>query len=210
MTAFRFFVILIIIPILTGCIHTKVHKQPHFDKAMALGGPEECRVYQSGENPSGGKAGVPYVAVTASGDQLSDSEFIKRGTKRLREFNPDLIIVQSPQTQRTGTYHSFGLYSGFSPPIYTKTITLWAYRYTKARLGVLWDNESHMVTVITNKALYEAGLLEGDTIISIDETPIPAIYGEVLDWEPGQVVKIIWIRPGTGRMAAEVKLINNE
>ena len=217
MTAFRFFVILIIIPVLTGCIHTRVHKSPHFDKAMALGGPEDCRVYQPGENISGIKACVPYVAVTASGDQLSDSEFVKRGTKKLREFKPDLIIVTSPQTQRTGTYHSFGWYSGFSTPIYTKTITLWAYRYIKARLGVSWDRESHMVTVIRNKALYKAGLLEGDTLISIDETPVPATpeahmawSREKFDWEPGQVVKLIWIRPGTGRMTAEVKLINNE
>jgi hypothetical protein len=210
MTAFRF-IILIIIPILTGCIHIKVHKQPNFDKAMALGGPEECRVYQSeAPSPGGNKSRVPYVAVTATGDSFPDSEFIKRGTKRLREFNPDLIIVQSPQTQRTGTYHSFGLYSGLSTPIYTKTITLWACRYTKARLGMLWDNETHMVTVISNKALYEGGLLEGDTIISIDDAPIPPTHDAMLDWDPGQVVRLIWIRPGTGRMAAEVKLIHNE
>jgi hypothetical protein len=210
MTAFRF-IILIIIPILTGCIHIKVHKQPNFDKAMAFGGPEECRVYQSeAPSPGGNKSRVPYVAVTATGDSFPDSEFIKRGTKRLREFNPDLIIVQSPQTQRTGTYHSFGLYSGLSTPIYTKTITLWACRYTKARLGMLWDNETHMVTVISNKALYEGGLLEGDTIISIDDAPIPPTHDAMLDWDPGQVVRLIWIRPGTGRMAAEVKLIHNE
>ena len=67
-----------------------------------------------------------------------------------------------------------------------------------------------MVTVISNKALYEGGLLEGDTIISIDDAPIPPTHDAMLDWDPGQVVRLIWIRPGTGRMAAEVKLIHNE
>ena len=127
---------------------------------------------------------------------------------------PDFIVVSEPTRQNVGAVHSFNGGFGMSTPVIQKQITLWGLRYTPARLGITWDSDSLMVTSIRNPGLYDAGLLEGDTLISLDGVPFPKTDSGEQTWHlralqnrPGQEAEIIWIRPGVGRMAATVTYV---
>lgn len=210
---------IITVLIFASCVNTTVRKTASFDLAMAMNGPEDCSVYKAGDpGKDSEKSMVAYVAVIAfGGTEATDEYFIERGTQKLRKYKPDVIVTSQSSHQNVGSVHSFSGGMGMSMPVTQKQITLWGMRYTPAKLGLKWDRDSFMVTSISNSALYDAGLLEGDTVLSLDGNAFPktAIAKEAwnaryLSYTPGQEVEIIWIRPGEGRKAAKVTFIIND
>lgn len=69
-----------------------------------------------------------------------------------------------------------------------------------------------MVTEVSDK-VRPIGILEGDTLVSIGGSSVSSSGSqaspwstEALRWKAGDKVKLIWIRPGVGRMEGEVAL----
>jgi len=83
-----------------------------------------------------------------------------------------------------------------------------------ARLGVRFDDKAMVTDVMDSQRA--SGIQEGDTILNIDGKSMDAANGTMseyrmalLGFRVGQEVKVVWIRPGTGRMEGVVKLIPN-
>lgn len=202
---------------LASCINTAVRKGAAFDLAMSMEQTGSGNVYTANSpDISKERAASPYVAVVAYGGYgIPDANFLSAATKKIAAFSPDFVIAKAPDLKDAGTIYSFSGGLGMSSRVYQKQRALFAYRYQAARIGIRWS-EDGMVTAITNQGLYDAGLLEGDTMISIDGIPFPksqdaqdAWHAHTLGWKPGDEIELIWIRPGEGRMQGTIPLLIN-
>jgi hypothetical protein len=183
-----------------------------------MGGPDECPVYKVGDlGVRDEPASVGFVGCACFGSSdLSPSNFVDAGVNKLKIYKPDFYMYSDGTVRNTGMVHSFGGGMGMSLPVSQRTVWVWGYRHKQARLGVGWD-DNLMVNQITSSLAYDAGLLEGDTLVSFDGIPIPketegqlALGCRMLTMQPGEEVKAIWIRPGEGRMSGTIVLATNE
>lgn len=95
-----------------------------------------------------------------------------------------------------------------------RTASSVAYLIAPAKLGV-HTNALNMVLLIENEDLRSAGLMEGDTLLTVDDVLYEPLdlrspyLGRQFHWQPGLSVNLTWIRPGTGRMEGTVRLMEN-
>jgi hypothetical protein len=130
------------------------------------------------------------------------------------DYEPDFILLGDGESFYAGSYYQHvGYGAGFSAPMRGMAYSAVAYRCAPSRLGLTW-NENLMVTSIQNESIREAGLQEGDTLISLNGVPI-SVDGNSghrrvqLSLQPGDDARFIWIRPGTGRMEGVGQAMEN-
>lgn len=133
-------------------------------------------------------------------------------------LKPDVVLLQDAGKQYAG---AVGVYWGFgistAQPVYNRLFRATCFRLAPASIGALWNDLGMITLVVEGSAAQKSGLQEGDTLMSIDG--IPVAHGEealrsphhahLLGLEPGQILRFVWIRPGTGRMAGSGECTSN-
>lgn len=114
----------------------------------------------------------------------------------------------------TSSYLGFGV--SMSTPHYAHVVVGVLYRIGGAALPLACNDAGMVVTV--HDAARRSGVLEGDSLLSIAGKPVA--FGEkwirsahhevLLHAKPGDEVELVWVRPGTGRMAGVVSLLAND
>ncbi len=160
-------------------------------------------------------AGIPIGVIEVRGDSdTSVKALANRAAQEARSLRAEYVLME-----RAG--HVLELVSGPAPILFPsstlanrRSAVSVAYRIAPARLGVE-TNSMNMVLAIDNPDLSAAGLLEGDTLLSVDDALYEPLdlrspyLGRQFHWRPGMTVDVVWIRPGTGRMEGSAALIEN-
>jgi hypothetical protein len=196
----------------TGCIQAKFQKLAIHDEAVTQGAQSELRCIWQGEfSQEQLPALIPFAIVSALQDGTTRGQVAEHiARKSMETLRPDVIIFYTGQTEYMGSIYSGGLYGGFSLPMYARNIVGVCFRLPRARTGVRLD-EKGMVTSLAAHAV-DAGLLEGDTLISIGGRSVTPKdfnsphYFSLLNASEGDEVDVVWIRPGTGRMSGKIRL----
>lgn len=211
--------ILSILPLLTGCVYLSVGARlPAYDEAMEIGGPERPKLfYADSVDIDSLPTLVPYITISGSATNahVSKDLIAFKIWRRSVEFEPDVLMVMDGGSEYAGSI-SAQLSGGIavSSPIYARILHGICYRIAPARLGFVTDTNKMVLTIDGETDLRAAGLLEGDTILSVDGTsyslePQSGFWARALTFKPGDEVKLIWIRPGTGRMEGVATCIPN-
>jgi len=81
-------------------------------------------------------------------------------------------------------------------------------------MGLRFDDKAMVTDILDSQRV--SGIQEGDTILNIDGKTVDTANGTLseyrmasLGFSVGQEVKVVWIRPGTGRMEGVIRLIPN-
>jgi hypothetical protein len=130
-------------------------------------------------------------------------------------MRPDFLIYENGGQGYAGQVTQYvGYGAAFSQPVFRPQGAVHCCRIAPCRLGVKWDDK-FMVTNI-DEAQRSSGIIEGDTVISIDGKSVDPQGAFMSDYKMSflgyavdQEVKVIWIRPGTGRMEGNIKMIPN-
>lgn len=199
--------VLLLASLCFGCINSRVNELPAYH---ALGGREpqaEVRVYYPEQiDTSQLPAAVPVASIgVAATDRLDRDALAGRALSEAKEIGADFVVVGLDTSYQTGAYHQYvGYGAGFSSPTYGTQLQAVAYRVCPSKLGVQVDG-TQMVVSITNESVREAGLLEGDRLISINGRVMEASLSSqhflaLLEIQPGDSFEMIWVRPGEGRL----------
>ena len=129
------------------------------------------------------------------------AQAIKRG------FDPDYMIYREAGAAAAGAVtQPIGMGMFMTTPVYRHGAAAWCYRICPARAGFRVD-DNQMLLEVDEAVRKAAGIQEGDTILSVNGKAVkPDAQGfspaslHYLTMEPGQLLTLVWIRPGTGRM----------
>jgi hypothetical protein len=201
--------------LLCSCNNFRHTKLATFDVAMSRGSRvQDPLVIHANATPPNLPGCVAYA--TVHGDFHSGSEEyqalqLKKHASTLG-FRPDFMIYAPQGAAFAGTvstYVGFGITT--SSPTYRPQGVAICFRETGFSTGMVWD-ERLMVTELSESAR-GVGILEGDTLVSIDGASMAAASGQLSAWhlkamqhKPGDKVPVVWIRPGTGRMEGTLLL----
>src|SRR5262245_10274024 len=151
---------------------------------------------------------VPYAMITclstASGENAGASLWMKAVPHR-----PDLVSYEFGGDVATGSvsqYWGWGIAT--STPTYSHAYTAWCFRATEAVLPFKLNRSGMILEIDPSEA--SCGLLEGDTIVSVNGGVYDEKLGVNSSWfgmrlsiHPGNEIDVQAIRPGTGRISAK-------
>lgn len=198
-----------------ACNNLKHTKCANFDLAMQRPAKtDNPPVFHVSGVPHNLPESTPYVILKGDFDGGTDeghASLLKRHAKNLG-FAPDYLIYAPQGSAYAGTVST---YIGFGVSTSSAVTRPQGIAYCMRELGfstgLRWDDRN-MVTEVSDKAR-SIGILEGDTLVSIAGSAVSFSGSqaspwstESLRWKPGDIVKLIWIRPGTGRMEGELAL----
>ena len=208
----------VLLGVLASCSHFKTVNYPNFRSAearpSATPGPPVFDVHGL---PASLPAYVPYAHVAGDfygGSPEWRARYLREQVVR-RKLAPDFIVFEDLGSAYSGQvtqYFGYGIAT--SQPMYRPQAVAYCCRITPGLLGLAWDDKE-MVTKIREEQR-ASGILEGDTLVSIDGKTVHSDTGTMseftrafLDIAAGQVIKLVWIRPGTGRMEGELNVLPN-
>lgn len=145
----------------------------------------------SGQFPGGG---VRYQA-----------RLLRKAAAR-KGIHADFFAYEPGELVHSGTSYGPGLLDGPRLELMTSS-ALHCMRRLPVGLGIVLGSEG-MARELTERAR-ESGLLDGDTVLSVDGVPLEQdaqLGGHLLGKRPGDVVELQWIRPGSGRMSGRLTL----
>lgn len=163
---------------------------------------------------------VPFATYTIVGDS-SESRKLDWIEKGLRRHQADVIALMDPQVHYAGSVSSASIGGGFalgmSSPVYTKSLTGVGCRLAPGAIGFRFD-DAGVIEHISDPILYEQGLLEGDSVLTVDGISVKGMlsdfshpaWSRILTYQPGEELRVVYIRPGTGRLEAVVSVKENE
>lgn len=205
---------------LSGCVQTDTKKLGTYDRAMAMPTSGETRVFVANQvDWEKMPAAVPFVVTRAgSGDRLYTATLVENILDEQSPLRPDFILVGEPGSFQSGAISNHIGYGMFiSTPIYGRFIDAWGYRLRPSRFPWHVDNDGTLLVIRDGSNLREAGMLEGDRILSVagiafpkkDDANPTSYLNAMLDLPVGASVEVVWIRAGTGRMSGIVKTVEN-
>jgi hypothetical protein len=195
---------------LASCDTFTEKRYRNFDAAMALPRViQEIPVFRLGATPPTGPWLVPYARVDGSFDgRHSDKGYAWRLRQEAiaRELNPDALLYSF---QGEVTAGAVATYVGFGISTVTHIVRpqagAFCCRASPIALGIRMRAD-HMVLEVEDH-VRASGILEGDTILTIDGAAVDPPLEDVSEWAlraltkiPGDNLKVVWIRPGTGKM----------
>jgi hypothetical protein len=157
---------------------------------------------------------APYLLLEGSGE-VGREALARRMWHEASETKADVVLISGASAATSASSlvpDGASLSSG--PPVSENDVLGVCYRICPARLGFHTDEDGIVVSVDDESDLRDAGLQEGDKVISIDGVPVSqelssGHYRELLTLQEAEPVKLIWIRPETGRMEATVRPVGN-
>ena len=201
---------------LAACNHFQTFQYENFDVAMAFAdkAPSEPPMYREYAPPADLPAFVVYAQLAGDfhgGSEGSQMRALEREVRE-RKLAPDFMLYSNRGVANVGTvtqHVGFGIYS--SSPVYRPQAAVWCCRLAPSSVGLAYD-ANQMVTLVEDWAR-GSGIQEGDTLVSLAGATVkPSTPDRLAAWAtkrlevmPGEDVKAIWIRPGTGRMEGVIK-----
>lgn len=206
----------VLLAALASCIGTKAYELPSFELAQEIGGPGVPMVFFETDL---GCLDLP-AAVPMAGVVVGSSVIVSQGTlaMRLKEMTTDywpdfFVVTDGPPFKEGQIYDVMPSQLMVMVPRDGSFIIAFAFRATPSRLGFAW-NRQMMVTSISSASAREAGLLGGDTLLSICgeqvtsglDTPSDVVR---LGLSPGDWFSFQWLRSGIGRMEGRAVALEN-
>lgn len=206
----------LLLAFLPACNYYKHTKLASFDLAMQRPSrTQDPPVFHASGLPSDLPGATAYAIINGDFDGGSDEKhasLLKRQAATLG-FAPDYLIYTPQGSAYAGsvsTYVGFGITTS-SPVTRPQGVAL-CMREIGFSTGLDWDDHG-MVTDVADQ-VRPTGILEGDTLVSIAGAGIKSSGSQPSPWaaeclkhKPGDVVKLIWIRPGQGRMEGQATLL---
>lgn len=213
----RLLSILVTALLCSGCVSLSTQKLPAHAIAMDMGGPENVAAYFEEEVGTDDLEGaVPFALVTGASVDYGREGIARNIAGRARELEPDFVLISGAESYYAG---SVGAYLGFgvtsSTAQYGSRVVGICFRACDAILGIQFDRGRLVTRISDGSNARDAGLLEGDTILSIngaaidEDTLMSQHYKELLLLQPGDNAHVVWVRPGVGRMSADIVAIEN-
>lgn len=208
---------LLVFACLAACNNFHVFQFETYDIAMAMPsiGGEDPPMYRDSAPPQDMPSYVVYAQVNGDFHGGGEASHMASLVAEIRKRNlaPDFILFASRGAANVGTvtqHVGFGLYS--SSPVYRPQASAWCCRMAPSYTGVSLDATCMVIGV--DDWARSSGIQEGDTLISIagasvkspSEDRVPEWSVKRLSAKPGTDAKLIWIRPGTGRMEGVLTL----
>jgi hypothetical protein len=210
-------ILVLVVACFASCNNFQVFRFETFDVAMAMAsvGGDDPPMYRDNAPPQDLPSFVVYAQVNGDfhgGDEVSHMASLQSEIKK-RNLSPDFIMFASRGAANVGTvtqHVGFGVYS--SSPVYRPQASAWCCRIAPSYTGMSFDKNCMVVGV--EEWARPCGIQEGDTLISIagagvkspSEERVPEWSVKRLALKPGTDVKVIWIRPGSGRMEGMLTL----
>lgn len=200
-----------------SCNYYKHTKLASFDLAMQR--PSRTQnppVFHASGVPNDLPGATAYAIINGDfdggGSDEKHASLLKRQAATLG-FAPDYLIYTPQGSVYAGsvsTYVGFGITT--SSPITRPQGVALCMREVGFSTGLDWDS-NNMVTDV-NDQVRSIGIQEGDTLVSIAGATVKASGSQPSPWaadclkhKPGDVVRMIWIRPGQGRMEGQATLL---
>jgi hypothetical protein len=196
----------------SSCNNFKTTKLPTYSIAIAL---EQSvldpAVVPATSLPPDIPVMVPFAAVHGDFESGTSENSQARALKEqavLQGILADILVFYPQESSYAGSTSQYvGLGISVSSANYRPRSTVFCYRACPAYVGIK-RNEMQMITWVTEELREEAGIQEGDTLVSVNGHSVTtntgqytsAFDGELLRLREGDEVRLIWIRPGTGRM----------
>jgi hypothetical protein len=210
---------LLAISFLGSCVAPHLHRLPMYDECAKIAPVGETRYLRSSEiSPDTFPAMIPYALITIeNANSVSECERCVEdlsGSER-----PDVLLMGEPATVFAGTVGgaaaSGGVAFGYAAPVYGQSMAACCYRISPVRLGFICDADGMVIAL--EDSCRKSGIIEGDKLLSIDGAPITrgkdlaksAHFHKLLTMKPGDEAKLVWIRPGTGRMEGSAVCLEN-
>lgn len=158
---------------------------------------------------------VPYAIVSDSfdGDLVVTAKRLSRSLHE--ETAPDFTTFHDLGTYETGSVSQFwGNGLATERRIYARAAELIAWRLLPAQLGFeLRARDGVALRVPPSDRFEGEALLEGDEVLSMNSTPVrpgerwfySPHWRVLLETEPGEALSMVWLRPGAGRMAGQLR-----
>lgn len=221
--AFRL-VSLLVLALGAGCTTSQTaHLLPSYGRAIQMVDPEKPappKVFVQGRcSDHFWDELVPYFTHAANREGSGfNPAFINSRVSNAVWHMPDAVYYLEGQSQIVG---SVGQYWGMgvatsSPVISTPTVVI-GYRAAPSIMPFRCDENGMVVLVRDSQAC--AGLVEGDTVLTFGEDSMPPKeLMTQLSWpghmrrmarNPGDKVKVVWIRPGAGRQEGQITMLAN-
>lgn len=205
---------ILLLSALAACDTFAEHRCRNFDAAMAIpAAVENPPVFRGTAAPTSGPWLVPYAKIDASfADRQNESGYAAklRNEALRRDLRPDALLYFFGGEAVTGavaTYVGFGISTVNN--VVRPQATAICCRACPISTGIR-ARRDYMVTSLDESAK-ACGILEGDTVLTIDGCSVEHPADDVSEWahrvlakRPGDKLRVVWIRPGTGRMEGEI------
>lgn len=217
MTTARLFVLLFLPWLLCACETGRVQLRmlPTSEACTSTDpGGVQCRLAQPNELPTDLGMLVPYAQISASGTKSPDGLVEQICTRLQLLHHPDLVLWQfrgQSYAGSTSAYMGFGMWT--SVPTYENHVEGLACRLAPAYLPLRPAPDGTVLAV--DESVRSCGIIEGDRLLSVADQPIQAgdawstspHFRVFLGAKPGDAIKLVWIRPGTGRMEGNIAAV---
>tara|TARA_R110002094_G_scaffold150223_6_gene138683 strand:- start:255 stop:1007 length:753 start_codon:yes stop_codon:yes gene_type:complete len=212
--------LLLLLALLGACNSFSKHRFASFDKATAL--PQThiaCPVIGHQEIPDELPSSSVYLRVNgdfAGGTATAQALGLKKHVTEELGLRPDFMIYAPGASVYAGSTSQYvGLGMSMSTPHYRPQGSAWCFRIAPAQAGISFEDNG-FVNGLSDDAR-KSGILEGDTLVSLDGKSVKARNQAPAAWNTqklfvaiGQEVEVIWIRPGTGRMSGRLVMQENK
>lgn len=209
--------------LLTSCISVKVQKLPAYNIAINMESLDRPKLfYGNTVDKNVMPSMVPYAIINCIAKSTIDTEYMTRRVwTKAAEVKADVVFLSNVMPAYAGTLHTnYGFGIATSQPVYHQQLVGVCFRICPGGLGLSTDMKGMIIVIKENSKLKQIGLLEGDRLLSINNVPLRPIenrdpvfdeyYSELLKLKPGDEVKLVWIRPGVGRMDGTTKMLQNK
>jgi hypothetical protein len=200
----------------------QVERFPTFDRAVSMADPtlpRQPKVFIHNGDEDYRSELVPYCWVRADRSGGPADGAIRSAMRTLIRAMPDAAVFQEEDAQVVGSVSQYwGWGVATSSPVYGIPGFLVGYREAPALLPFRFKRETGMVTLIRDPAKC-VGMLEGDSLILVGDIDVSGgagsekqfspLHAVRLSAMPGDKLRVVWIRPGQGRMEGTAELIAN-
>jgi hypothetical protein len=206
--------------VFAGCATTRLsplQKLPAFEIASQMPGPERPKCFLvTAVDPSAMPSMTPYAWLTATTGE-SNEYAIRQLWREAQKLKADVVMVSDRGMSNVGsveTYWGFGVTT--HETVLRRVLQAICFRVNPGRPGLRCDNSGMVVYV--DPEMTDAEIKEGDHLLQIDGAPVShgpqdaatsSHHVRLLQAEPGRKVKVVWIRPGTGRMESTIAILPN-
>jgi len=198
----KFILVLILFFFATGCAVINVTHLPAYDYAISMGGPDKPKLFYA-DSVRIDSAMTPYAVIVGIGGSGIREMIIRTIWKKAAELKADIVLIKDGGDRFAGSVATaIPMGRGamaVAAPAYQATIYGYCLRLNPSLLGVKTD-DTKMILEISNDSIREAGILEGDKLISINGFDFGTYPPDVLKIKEGDEVTIKVVRPGTGQI----------
>ncbi len=209
----RAFVVLVLV-LACGCIKVRIERLPTYVTAMQLQAAGDTRLlYGDALKVEELPDLTPYVILRTKLYPDDTEPAVRKIWDVAKELKADVVVIKHTGAVFQGTSSTETWGGWMTSPVYRNQTLGICCRLNPAALKFLADRTGRIVVLGGGSPLREAGLQEGDTLLSINSQPLCPEEGSIffgrhmtsLATKPADDVTLVWMRPDKGRMEGKTK-----